>query len=151
MPEPRKTLTVIEWRQLIERSWNDEQSDLEWGHLRGQRAEFGVAARAALPALLDRAEAADRARAEVLAQVERLRALSDAATPGPWAETSSFIYEEARRSMNAAALKANSGGNFIGSTMGPQPTRYANAALIVAAVNLIRPLLSQPVASEEKR
>ena len=75
--------------------------------------------------------------------LDELRALSDAATPGPWAETTSFIYEERLRSVNGAALKANSGGRFIGSTLGTPDVRYANAHLIVAAVNYVRWLLER--------
>ena len=47
------TVNTDRLRELLERSWNDEMSDLEWGHLRNQRAEFGVEVRKELPALLD--------------------------------------------------------------------------------------------------
>lgn len=57
-------------RELVERSWNDEMSDLEWGHLQSQRAKFGVEVRTALPALLGRLDALEKAGKDVLALVD---------------------------------------------------------------------------------
>lgn len=61
-----------------------------------------------------------------------LRAIAEAATPGPWAATTGFVYEERLKALNADALRANSGGHFIGSTLGPRDVRHANAVHIAA-------------------
>ena len=68
-----------------------------------------------------------------------LRALSEAATPGPW---------EVHTGMAATIWRPDASYMVIGDAI-YHPEYVADATLIVAAVNDLRARLSQPVASEE--
>ena len=91
--------------------------------------------------------------------VERLRELSDAATPGPWTKTtfgnastaraagvmSSFAYATARHAgvpMTDLTVIDGPDGRYAVGFTGNGPHSPENAALIVAAVNALRAALA---------
>lgn len=69
-------------------------------------------------------------------RVEALAGLSAAATPGPWESSRAIAFE----------IRGNGHRNRVASSSGSQ-VESADAALIVAAVNLVRALLDDPAAA----
>jgi hypothetical protein len=125
----------------------------------------------AYKALLDENDALRAALADIpaspasahTAALDDLRALSEAATPGPWKGNDTVIWRDGDAALDDAIGRGDpkagpiiasehdqtglsKPSRFVGSTYGDRPVRGANSRLIVAAVNYVRAALAAPAA-----